>query len=45
MAEKERKDGGGAGGRLFFYLNGQGEEEDSPYELVDDSDSSEDEWG
>ena len=35
---------GGLGG-VSFYFDGKGEEEDSPSELDDDLDSSEEKWG
>ena len=45
MVAKERKEGGGGGGRVTFYFNGKVKEEDSPSELDNESDLSEDEWG
>ena len=35
----------GGGGRVTFYFDGKGKEEDSPSESENDLDSSEDEWG
>ena len=45
MAAKECKEGWGGRGRVSFYFDGKGEEEEHPSELDNDLDSSEDEWG
>ena len=45
VSAKEREEVGGSGGVLSFYFDSNLEEEDSLFELDNDSDLLEDEWG